>query len=1239
MKILKILAISVISVLMVAYLAFLFVLPNALNLNNYKSDITKIVKDMANLDLSIEDLKLKTTWDMQVKIVAKNASVKYLNKKELLSAKNGEVGVKLLPLILLNVELSPIKIDTPKVSLAIEKDGRYDVEKFANSLLVKLNQPVQNQQTQAQPQALPIKISNNMPNILLSNYDITLKDEKTNDVMKISGDEFKISEFKLGDKIKITTNGALTVNGKKHVSYGAKIESFLPEIVAENQQAPAEPVVIPQINFNPISVVKKYNLGANFNTDLKITQKDKNIYLKGFLNATELNYKLQGKNLDKSFMKLLFEGDKINIDSNLYVAENEKFIVNGFYKNAKKQLIDLHVESNKINLTNIKNVLVALLDMANIKNDIAQLKLTGYLDSNFNVKSDMKKIESDGYLKVANASVSHSLLPLTINSIKSNLDFNNNKISVKDTSALVNGSLFSVNGEIDTNANADIRLNAEKLPLNLLYEAFAPNETKKTLSITNGMLTLNAYLKGNLANIEPKVDLTLLGLRLKEHTTKMGLGINEIEVDLTANIKGEYKGGASVRTFALSLEEPKTNLILPMGEIAFDTKNITIKPSTFYLDNSSVTVSGLIKDYATKLSAVIDAKGKFVAKDVLKYLPQEVHPFVSAKGTMPFVAQVVSDVKNTKIGAQMLADTVNNLTVLDIDALRGKYSLANLDLETDLSSLKINDIGLYGLNNPIDLNTNFKEKLATANKIVTVNGKVGGLNAKTQTLQNIKVLTPSEIVSSIPNMKNSVLKAKADMTVNGTTLAPVIKGSVNVSQVAVPEFLFAGKDITVDFSKDVIMAKSPQIDLNGSKLAFNTSVSTNFVPNTIINELSITSDDMDVDKLMEIMALMPQGEVAPSASIPVVINKGHGVLKKVKSGTIVATDASGDFTLKDNIFKLKNLKATAYGGIVAGSVDYNIPYETIKANVQGRNMDSNGAVTAFAGLKDQLQGKLDFDANISMMGLLYEQQMKTLKGTVNFSIGSGQMGSLGRLEHFIYASNLMSQKFAQSTLNSVIQTLAPKNTGKFEYLKGHLSFDNGWAMINPIHSGGPQMSLYISGRYNLLNNYADIEVLGRVAKEIVNVMGAVGDMSVSKLLSNISGFGSSASNVLSNYNAIKDEKTLAKVPQLVPERVDTKQFQVVIDGNVEKPSSVRTFKWLASEQEVAQAKLQINKTMQNILPVGVTNLLNNVKQSTQNSTNSTSTTGASAVNLKEAAKNAATQTLKNALPSLWNTIE
>jgi len=1246
MKFLKIFGISIISILAVIYFAFLFILPNALNLNNYRLDLYKAVKDACGLELGVENLKLKTMWNLHTKIVLDNVSIKYANKKELLSAKKGEAGIKLLPLALLRVELSPIKFENPKLNLAIEKDGRYDIEKYLNELMTKLSK----QEQPAEEQNIPVKISDRMPDITLSDYEISLKDEVRNDTLKIKGEEFKISEFVLGDKIKVTTNGQLTVNDKKHCTYKAQIASFLPEMT-DNQDS-SEPVVIPEIKFNPIPVIKKYNFGANIDTDLKISQKDKDLLLKGYFNATELNYKLQGQNIDKSFIKLDFKDNKIDISSNLFVDKNQKFVIEGLFKNGKKQFIDLKVLSDKIDLTDIQNVLIALTDIANIKNDIDQLKLTGYLDSNFNVKSDMKKIESSGHLKIANASIRHASLPLTINSIKSNLDFSNNKIKISDTSALVNGSLFNISGVIDTNANADIKVNAEKLPLNLLYEAFAPIETKKTLKLTNGALTLNAYVKGKLDKVEPRVVLDIDGLKIKETTMNANAGIGSINVDLTANAKGEYKGKAGAKTAVLSLKEPAATLSMPAGSLNFDTKDITINPSTLYFDNSKFEISGTAKDYTSKLNALINVDGSFVSADALKYVPKEYRSMISAKGQMPVFAQVSTDGKDTKINAQVLSNPQNNLSVLDISALTGKPALTNLDIHTDGTSLKINDIALYALNRTVKPNSNFKENLSGGQKIAAIDGKITNLTSKTPLLQGLRVYTPNTITANIPGMKGSSLTAKADISVNGSAASPVIKGAVSVPAISIPDFKMTGNNITIDFNKDTINAKSPKINLNGSVLAFDTAVSTNFGKYTTINNLNINAGYIDVDKLVQIMESMPQTNVAPSASVPVIIKKGHGSITKIKSGNLTASNATGDFTLKNNLFKLTNMKADAYGGIVAGNVDYNIPYETVKANIQGRGLDSNPAVTAVAGLKDQMNGKLDFDANISMIGMTYQQQMKTLKGTVNFSIGEGQMGSLGRLEHFIYASNLLSQKFASSNLNSIIQTLAPKNTGKFKYLKGHLTFANGWAKIDPVHSGGPQMSLYITGSYNLLNNYAKIEILGRVAREIVSVMGSVGDMSVSKLIGNISKFGTGASNILNSYNAIKDAATIAKVPQLVPQSADTKQFQVIIDGNIEKASAVRSFKWVASEAEIKAAKAQISTQIQNLIPEKVKELVKPIAPAGSGSpaTQQTSGTTAAPVSpqaqaqaasnaLKEAAKNAAAEQLKKALPSFWDKIE
>ena len=60
-KILKVTGITLGSLIALLYLAFLFILPNAINLNKFKPDLQKIVKEQTNLNLDFNDAKISVT--------------------------------------------------------------------------------------------------------------------------------------------------------------------------------------------------------------------------------------------------------------------------------------------------------------------------------------------------------------------------------------------------------------------------------------------------------------------------------------------------------------------------------------------------------------------------------------------------------------------------------------------------------------------------------------------------------------------------------------------------------------------------------------------------------------------------------------------------------------------------------------------------------------------------------------------------------------------------------------------------------------------------------------------------------------------------------------------------------------------------------------------------------------------------------------------------------------------------
>jgi len=96
------------------------------------------------------------------------------------------------------------------------------------------------------------------------------------------------------------------------------------------------------------------------------------------------------------------------------------------------------------------------------------------------------------------------------------------------------------------------------------------------------------------------------------------------------------------------------------------------------------------------------------------------------------------------------------------------------------------------------------------------------------------------------------------------------------------------------------------------------------------------------------------------------------------------------------------------------------------------------------------------------------------------------------------------------------------------------------------------MSLYTKGQYDMMNHSANLNIFGRLSNEVVSVLGAFGDLSLSKFIDT------------SNKNGIvKYADEISKLPPLTTQvEVPTKIFRAVINGPVEKQTSVKSFQWI-----------------------------------------------------------------------------
>ena len=167
------------------------------------------------------------------------------------------------------------------------------------------------------------------------------------------------------------------------------------------------------------------------------------------------------------------------------------------------------------------------------------------------------------------------------------------------------------------------------------------------------------------------------------------------------------------------------------------------------------------------------------------------------------------------------------------------------------------------------------------------------------------------------------------------------------------------------------------------------------------------------------------------------------------------------------------------------------------------------------------------------------------------------MGTLGKLEHLLYAQNVIADNMLRTSLSVITKAITLKDTGLFKYLRGDITMNNGVANINMLQSQGPLMSLYIKGQYYPVTDYAKLIILGRLSDEVISSLGSFGEFSFNKLMIMLSGDD--------NKLSIKVDD-IEKLPQLPVK--NTKEFRTYINGILEKPSSVIQFNWISYTQKM-----------------------------------------------------------------------
>ena len=580
--------------IMIGAFILILLLPFILNfaIDKYTPQIVGEINKLTGLSAGLEDVKIVGTPKLTAGLKVGKFELYTPQKEPVLISNNFQVKMSLLPILSKNIRIDVIKLDNAEITLKINKDGEFEVLEYLPKEDETAKQETEETTTQV---GLPfgLKLSNHMPDIHIGNYKLTITDGKDNYVL--AGGKTDITDFIINKSVKIKTDGNFTLKNREQFKYDIKLfnkimpETDINELIFASDDENTKKQTTDE-NIDIMAILKglyDYNVTANAIVDLK-TSKDS---IDGKVNVNNVSL----INITPSNANLNFKGNTIDFLSNIYTAKNEISTINGTFKSGKKPLVDMNVKSN-VEIANVLNIVKRIALIFNIK-DLQTLSANGNLNADFNIKSDLKTVKSNGFLKIPAAKLYYGLYKIGVDNINADVNLDNNNVNIKNIGFSVFNQPLRLFGTISEDAVGDLHLTANKLDLKGLLVAFGQASLMKENPVYSGNVSMDVAIKGKLDSIKPVAKVYINNVDLKNIPSDIRVKAPNTEVNILSDGK-TFEGTA--KSTNVSLINPALTVSAPAINANIKENVIEIKESPVKIENINSKISGRITNYLTE---------------------------------------------------------------------------------------------------------------------------------------------------------------------------------------------------------------------------------------------------------------------------------------------------------------------------------------------------------------------------------------------------------------------------------------------------------------------------------------------------------------------------------------------------------------------------------------------------------------------------------------------------------------
>lgn len=622
-----------IGIILAGLYALFLIAPVFLNgiANSYSGTIEKAVEDACGLKLKLGNIKVLTTPKLTAGGSVESIELSLPTGETFFTADNIQAKLSLLPILARRVEIDMVGADNINANLKIKKDGKFLLEDY----LVQSEKDENSDMTEKSViTSLPFgfKLSNHLPNIIVTNYNISFIDIPTDKTYSIYGNNISISDFILNKKIKLAADGKIMLQDKEQFSYNINLlnrvmpDIDLNELIYSPQTQPVEKAPSRMINIIDVfKAIHNNQLTADLAADIKTKGTFEDIHFDGTANISNIGVAVDGKKLPASNIDLTFRGNDIDMYTKLYTADKELTELIGNFKTGKHPKIDLNCKSN----AQFKSILDMIDSIAKSfgYDDFDTLTAAGGIDADFSIKSDLKKVESSGYLKIPSASIVYKLYNIAVNNIKADIDFANSMIDIKNLGFTVLNQPLSVRGTITQDAAADLSMSANKLQLKGLLLALGQVALLKDNQINNGTISANIFVKGRLDKITPKINVNVDNIDIKNIPSNTCVKAPKSVLDIQTDGK-TASGKISVAN--AKIVNPVATVSVPSVNLSLGEKDISIDSAYLLYNNARIDISGKISDYLTQ-NLNLDISAKDTKSSGAAYLKGSVNDLYSSQ--------------------------------------------------------------------------------------------------------------------------------------------------------------------------------------------------------------------------------------------------------------------------------------------------------------------------------------------------------------------------------------------------------------------------------------------------------------------------------------------------------------------------------------------------------------------------------------------------------------------------------